>query len=108
MDGENDPTTDSICDFDIDLIRTETGASVVGYDHESDPLSIAVPALVAHCEATEPCSLPPLYETIDPDALEALFRDGRSASSKIAVSFQYAGYTVAAGDGLLSVTQAPE
>jgi len=96
-------TNSTICDFEIDEADPETGTTVVGYDHGADPLSIAVPALVAHCESTDPCSLPPLYDAVDSEALEDLFGDGQTADSSVVVSFRYAGYTVTADDGLLSV-----
>lgn len=47
---------------------------------------------VADEEGCDPFSLPPLYETIDPDALELLF--GNSRSDRLEVIFEYAGYEV--------------
>ncbi|MDF9747905.1 HalOD1 output domain-containing protein [Natrinema salsiterrestre] len=52
---------------------------------------------IAKMEGTEPVKLPPLYEAIDPDALERLFaskKDGAERSGR--VEFQYNGYTVIA------------
>jgi len=48
---------------------------------------------------------PPLYEAIDPDALNALFaRDDRTSSRPIEVGFEYAGYDVhVIGTGVDSV-----
>jgi hypothetical protein len=81
-----------------------TGTTVASYDHDADPLSVAVPELVAYVEDVPPTSLPPLYSHIDPDALDQLFAH-RSAST-VGISFQYAGYTVSVSDGTLSVTPA--
>lgn len=52
--------------------------------------SEAVLAAVADCADVDPTRLPPLYDTIDPDALDAIFRGGRPGR----VTFEYAGYEV--------------
>lgn len=48
---------------------------------------------------------PPLYEAVDPDALEALLTADRTASRQpISVQFEYAGYDVTArSDGTFAV-----
>ena len=69
--------------------RTETG------DPES--LSIAVIIAIAEHEGVDPVELDtPLYEVVDPDALDALFsghRDG-TGSPRGHLSFSYNGYEV--------------
>lgn len=51
----------------------------------------------------EPTALPPLYETIDPDALDALVQRTESAN----VTFEYAGHEVTvAGTQRISVHEA--
>lgn len=52
--------------------------------------SEAVVATVADRAGRDPVSLPPLYDEIDPDALDAIFREGRPGR----VSFRYAGYEI--------------
>lgn len=52
--------------------------------------SEAVLAAVADRADADPADLPPLYDAIDPDALDALFGEGRPGR----VSFPYAGYEV--------------
>ena len=104
-DTYRDTTTDGlVCDFEVTRTDGDTGATVVGYDHEADPLDIAVPTIVAHCESTDPCALPPLYDAVDTAGLSALF--GRGTDADVAVTFRYAGYTVAVGDEMLSVRPA--
>jgi hypothetical protein len=90
----------------FDGVRTvsETGTTVASYDDEADLLSVAVPELVAHVEGVSPTSLPPLYESIDPDGLDQLF--AHRAASSVGIAFRYAGYTVSVSDGTLSVTPA--
>ena len=73
---------------------------------ESDATaSEAVVATVADRADADPTDLPPLYDAIDPDALDAIFRDGRPGR----VSFEYAGYevTVCGRDQVTVVCEAP-
>ncbi|MFP8891083.1 HalOD1 output domain-containing protein [Natrialbaceae archaeon A-CW2] len=37
---------------------------------------------------------PPLFEVIDPDALDALFTNESSTENMVSVSFDYAGYRI--------------
>lgn len=53
-------------------------------------LSEAIVTAVAEREDAAPTEVPPLYDTIDPDALDRLF-DGRRPGE---VTFEYAGYEV--------------
>lgn len=96
----------TISGFDVTRTGTETGATVVGYDHDADPLDVAVPTIVAHCESTDPYRLPALYDVVNPEALTALFADGRGIDSAISVTFQYAGYLVTATESMLTVQPA--
>lgn len=65
--------------------RSETTSAV-----KEGPPSDAVVRAVADLADADLVDLPPLYEAVDPDALDALFR-GRPAGC---VAFDYAGYTV--------------
>lgn len=67
--------------------------------------SEAVVATVADRADADPTDLPPLYGAIDPDALDAIFRDGRPGR----VSFGYAGYevTVCGRDQVTVVCEVP-
>jgi len=58
--------------------------------------SIAVVSAVADVTGTDPSELDPLYETIDPDALNSLFRgsQGDGPNSRGQVSFSVAGCDV--------------
>lgn len=47
---------------------------------------------VASREGTRPTALPPLYETVDPDALAAVVDSAPAETT--AVRFDYCGYTV--------------
>lgn len=52
--------------------------------------SEAVVVTVADRAGVDPIALPPLYDSIDADALDKIFRDDRPGR----VSFSYAGYEV--------------
>lgn len=50
---------------------------------------------VADCDGISPLEVSPtLFETVDPDALNRLYADGRSGTI---VTFEYAGYRVSVG-----------
>lgn len=53
----------------------------------------AVVSAVAEVEQTDPIELPPLYDAIDPEALNTLFT-ARSDPGLDQITFQYAGYTI--------------
>lgn len=62
----------------------------------------AVVAAVADAEGVAPLELDPLAAAIDPDALNALYGDGRHG---VALEFAYQGYEVAvSGDRQVAVT----
>ena len=63
----------------------------------------AVISAVETATGVDRLELPPLYETIDPDALNALFLSGSGDPGK-QVRFRYAGYSVTVqGDGTVGV-----
>ena len=60
-------------------------------------LSETVVTTVAEREGVEPTELTPLYEVVDPDALDGLFAPlGGSPSTEGEVTFPYQGYEVTA------------
>ncbi|WP_226481177.1 HalOD1 output domain-containing protein [Natrinema amylolyticum] len=62
--------------------------------HES--VSVAVVTAVATHGDADPTELPPLYEWIDPDALDALFAPTRSGGPRSGrLEFTYDGHAVA-------------
>lgn len=58
--------------------------------NEATTPSESVIKAVAEAEGCDPLDSPPLYEVLDPDALDALFRGCGSCR----VGFEYAGYEV--------------
>ena len=71
---------------------------------DSEPLSQAVVETVARAEGADALDLEvPLYDAIDPDALDALFQSGH-ASVDGYVEFVYYGYEVTVtADGNVSI-----
>lgn len=65
-------------------------ASWKGYDYPST----AIVESVSRATGREETALPPLYEAVDPDALDALLVD---ETDGLRLSFRYAGTTVSVG-----------
>lgn len=75
------------------------------FDPESTAVSAAVVRAVADATDAELRDLDPLYDTVDPEALNALFEDPDSAPA--AVSFEYHGCVVSVrGHGEVVLTDA--
>lgn len=76
--------------------------------HESDSPMTAILDAVAAREGTDVKDLPPLYEAIDPDALETLFEPTRQGPTRTGrLEFTYSGYVVTLvcdRDGTLDVS----
>ena len=76
-------------DFGTDVVINATAS-------EDDEFGTVVLTTIAEELGTDPASLPPLCESIDPDILNG-FRDASGASAK-ALSFEYLGYEVVVTD----------
>lgn len=69
----------------------------------SVPTSLAIVSRVADAEGVESRELAPLYESVDPDALDALV-DSVTGGSTLSVQFTYCGYVVTVNaDGVINV-----
>jgi hypothetical protein len=69
--------------------------------------STAVIRAVAAHDGVDETELPPLYDAVDPDALDALLASTRAdGPGQASVTFEYAGHTVVvSGDGTVSLEQ---
>ncbi|PGF18216.1 hypothetical protein CP556_03690 [Natrinema sp. CBA1119] len=80
-------------------------------DDIDEPLHIAVIHAVAAHRGADPIELPPLYEWIDPDSLDALFEPTRRGGPRRGrLEFTYDGHAVAvdcADDVTISVDGSP-
>ena len=98
-DRSDDPGTPSASDR---AIRAE-------YDWTSMPPSAAVIETVAVACNREPTGLEPLYEVVDPDALDALVRSSSDspAAERTTVTFEFADKSVTVhGGGAIAVRPA--
>lgn len=68
---------------------------------DTETATVAVIDAVAAVTGTRPTDLPPLYDAIDPEALDGLFESfERRSSETLRVEFSYHGLTVVVRDGL--------
>ncbi|WP_126664425.1 HalOD1 output domain-containing protein [Haloterrigena salifodinae] len=81
-----------------------TSAITANWDADTENTPVyAVASAVAEAEGVDPVDLPPLYETIDPEALNDLL-SSRDDSTVATVEFEYAGYAVTvSGEGMVTV-----
>lgn len=62
---------------------------------ETDAVCSQILSRIAELENTDIVDLPPLYDAVDPDALEAIFSETESGELRVGeISFPYAGYEV--------------
>lgn len=74
--------------------RTDVNTSFTG-PADSESVSIAVVTAVASHLDVSPTELPPLYEWIDPDAVDALFEPTRSSGLRRGrLEFPYDGHEI--------------
>lgn len=98
-----------------DFDEREGGAAGAGalshtYDWETTQPSTAVVEMVAISADRDPIDLQPLFDSVDPDALDAIIRqDGVTRTDGDAhVSLRYAGHDVTVrSDGEVAVTPIP-
>ncbi|WP_083857091.1 HalOD1 output domain-containing protein [Natrinema limicola] len=80
---------------------------------EKSNVSLRIVDRVAKRDHTDPLELPPLYDAVDPDALDDLFASGRQNGTAQSgrIKFQYNGYTVVVEFGNrpeITVKEGPE
>lgn len=93
----------------------KAGTSMFQIQHdwaESDEISATIIDAVAAITGNEPADLQPLYEAVDPDALDQLLRSLRTSSisqgrSEVVFTFNGCEVTVAA-DGTITVDPVTE
>lgn len=74
---------------------------------ESRPPSTRIVTAVASKADVDPIDLPPLYDVIEPDALDRFVRcSNGDAASEVSVTFSYTDHTVSVyGDGDIDVEE---
>lgn len=83
------PVETPLCSFDRVWHDPANDVYWTRYERGTDDPSIAVASVVATTLRREPFELEPLYEVVDPEAVNALFRSQKSTPSELAVQFQY-------------------
>lgn len=78
------------------MIDAATGTPEASAEAASVPSEDIVQA-VAVREGTDPTALDPLYEAIDPDALDAVVDSGA------VVTFEYEGYEITVDEGTVTI-----
>lgn len=96
--------TDQHMSTPMDNSRTDCGTDVIidASASSDDEFGTIVLTTIADELGTDPASLPPLRDSIDPDILNGFFdADGESAK---ALSFEYLGYhVVVTDDGIIQL-----
>lgn len=85
---------------------TELSQANVGERHYQGNMCQSVVEAVAEAKGVDPLDLDPLYDVIDPDALEGMFQfPGRGPDASLELRFTMAGCTVViTGDGDVTAT----
>lgn len=85
-------------DIETSVVDPEGGAGVVREWSGERPLSQAVVTAVAELTERDPIAMDPLYDWIDPDALDELFGRPSPEAATLSVSFRYLDCVVAVTD----------
>lgn len=86
--------------------RSPDGTLRHRYDWDAVRASTAVVEMVAIAADVEPSALDPLYDTVDPEALDRLIGKDETSAVAVEVVFEYAGYDVTVrGDGVVTVAR---
>lgn len=77
---------------------------------EEEPVSQTIVSIVSEMATCDPRELDPLYEYIDPDALNRLFRSSRHGADRddIFVEFSYMTYCITVTENYVHVSEEPE
>ena len=85
----------------LDATAGSTSPNSVHHDLSGgQTASLAVIEAVAAVSGTDPIELPPLYDAVNPDALNALFEPHeRRTDSNLCVEFSYNGFDIVVREG---------
>ncbi|WP_440765270.1 HalOD1 output domain-containing protein [Natronorubrum sp. DTA7] len=97
----------------LDATAGSSSPNSVHHDFTGDQTaSLAVIEAIAAVSGTDPVELPPLYDVINPDALNALFEPHeRRTGSGLHVEFSYNGFDIVVREGpevVVRLEDAPE
>jgi len=78
--------------------------SMYEQDFDGTP-SEAVVSTVAGATAQSPLEMQPLFEVIDPDALDRLLGEGGEPNSSMRITFRYCGYRITVTPNRIQLVQ---
>lgn len=99
---------DDTPDGDDLAYRTDGDTHRVGFEHGTGEPSATVVTAVAAVAGCKQDDLDPLYDVLDPDALDSLFQptDDRDHPDDVEVSFTYEGFVVSVRSyGVVEITE---
>ncbi|ADB63606.1 hypothetical protein Htur_4848 (plasmid) [Haloterrigena turkmenica DSM 5511] len=78
-------------------------------DSEKEPVSQTIVSIVSEMGTCDPIELDPLYEYVDPDALNRLFHSGRHSGDRdeISIEFTYMTYCITVTGNYVHVSEEP-
>ncbi|MFC7096843.1 HalOD1 output domain-containing protein [Halobaculum marinum] len=98
--------TDRVDDSELGSDNVDANVRLPADEGGFDTVSIRVVECVAEATGREPTDLPPLYDVVDPDALDDLFTAG--GDGNCTVSFRFEGTLVEVrGEGDVAAVQMP-
>lgn len=74
--------------------KTSITGDAMGTNSGDEPISRQVVDAVAAAKGVDPLELPPLYDTVDPDALDSLFGGSDAGAAITDLRFEIAGCEV--------------
>ncbi|RQH00868.1 HalOD1 output domain-containing protein [Natrarchaeobius oligotrophus] len=89
-------------------IVADGGSTTVIEEQPSESTAQAVIRGVSAVQGTPKCDLDPLYNSIEPEALNELTRHSQRTTGETSVEFTYEGFTVEVQDeGSVQITDSP-
>ena len=81
-------------EFDSMIVSVTTGFG--GENTNNEPISTVIAETIANHKGVDPVDIEPLYTTIDPEALDALFAPRNDGTARTAgrITFTHAGYEI--------------
>lgn len=86
----------TVSGISVEAVEHPPGSGTVRtqFDKEKTPASMAIIATLADLLDTDPIALDPLYSTVDPDALDALFGVRYATTGEFQLAFTHEGHAI--------------
>ena len=104
---ESTKMTTTVSGIGVEAVQVsqETETVRTQFTQEKTPASLAVIATLADVLNVDPVELPPLHDTVDTDALDALVRVRTGMDGDTHVTFTHAGHTITVHSyGMVAIT----